>query len=400
MNKAYYSRHPPFTALLAMFFCLSQLPQACMAASHAAHGHQPISKQPRSTFLYGVTNPLIGSRVNENKLNITVFRLRRNGKFAMIPLRYNPKAFETGYAGTVNGLTASPDGRFLVMECNNTDDGSYRPYFLQYRIRPDGQLTPHERFGLEIGARNIVFAPSGRYAYATLPDLSISQSLPGKVLEFHVSVQGDIVGPPFASVPCGPMPTALTLDSQGKVGAVLDAETGFLWQYTLTPQGKLLPANPPSVAVCKTPLAPLVTAQRQFMYVINDGSLNRHRIYQLHRNSSGGFSLLMPEAVRLSGVIWSVAISNKHHVIYVSSGNRLLTFRISPQGTLQPGPFSLNSTAGLSIVSDELKNCLYILGLHNTLRAYRIGQDGRLTVLNQQPAYTNLRLNDLTVVHH
>ncbi len=323
-----------------------------------------------------------------------MFKLLHNGKFKIIPLRYNPKAF---VGGTVNALTASPDGRFLVMECNNTDDGNYRPYFLQYRVRPDGQLTQYDRFGLGTGARNIVFAPSGRYAYASVPDLSSSQSLPGKILEFHVSAQGDILYPPFASVPCGPMPTTLAIDASERVAGIMDAETGFLWQYTVTTQGHLVPASPPCIAVAKAPFAALITQDGQFLYIVSNGSQNRARIYQLRRRASGGFSLLMPWAVRLPGTIWSTAISNRHHVLYVLSGDRLrlLMFRIGPQGTLKPIS-SLNTVIGVDMAADEEADCLYILSRQGQLRAYRIGEGGALKALG--PAAAGYRMS-LTVVH-
>lgn len=350
------------------------------------------------TFLYGVTPPLIGSLVNENKLNIAVFKIGDNGQTLVLPLRYNPKAFDTGYAGTIKSLTASPDGRFLFMECSNTDDGNYRPHFLQYRILVNGQLKPYDRFGLVTGARNIVFAPMGHCAYLSLPNLSSSRSQPGRVLEFHVSTQGRIIYPPFASVPCGPMPTALAMDAKGRVAGVMDDETGFLWQYTVTAQGRLKPASPPSVAVTKTPLAPVIAQDGQFIYVIDDGRRDQHRIYQLH-HQAGSFSLLMPWAVSLPGPIWDTAISNKHHVMYVSAGNRLLTFHISSQGTLRLGYFSMNTIVGVTMVVDNETDCLYVLGLHNRLRTYRICEDGTLKAFSNASTATNTTMSSFVVVH-
>jgi len=342
------------------------------------------------------------AKFNENKININVFRLRRDGRFVNIPLRYNPTAFATGYAGTVESLTASPDGRFLFAECRNTDaDGNYRPYFLQYRILPSGQLKPAGRYGETDtpGATHLVFHPSGRYAYLSWPDQSSSQVQLGAVVQIRVTDKGDLDFKPIASVPCGPMPTALALDGQGRLGAVLDAETGFLWQYALTPQGRLQPTRPPSVAVTKGVLAPLITGDGQSMYIISDGSRQRYRVYQLRRQSGGSFSLIMPWAVRVPGVIFSAAVSNRHRVVYVSSGTRLLTFRISQQGALQPGIFSMQTVVGVNMAVDEVTDCLYVLGLHNTLRAYRIHDNGALTALGKFVAHASIRMNGLTIVH-
>ncbi len=336
----------------------------------------------------------MGSLINGNKLNIAVFKLRRDGEFAAVPLRYNPKAFDTGYAGTVNFLTATPDGRFLIAECQNTNDGNYQPYFLQYRVQTDGQLKPYARFSLITGGRNLVFHPSGRFAYLSCPNQSSSQSSPGTIAEFHVTPQGDILYPPFAFVPCSAKPSALALDSRGRTGAVVDADTGFLWQYTLTPQGALLPVNPPSVPVARS-FVPLMAGDGRSLYVLSQQSRERYRIYQLRR-SGGGFSLLMPWAVRLPGVIWGAVISNKYRILYVSTANLLLTFYVGPQGALQPGRFRMSTTVGVKIAIDEQNDCLYVLGLRNSLRAYRIHEGGRLTALGPAAVGAGMAL---TVVH-
>ena len=328
---------------------------------------------------------------------ILAFRKRRDGSFITIPLRGN----FSGDGGNVESLTASPDGRFLFAECKRTGDGGgYQPYFLQYQIQTSGQLRLVARVGLIgiLGAAHLVFHPSGHYAYLSWPDQSSSQTRPGAVVQLRVTDKGMLVFPPIASVPCGPMPTALALDAQGRVGGVLDAETGFLWQYTLTPQGRLQPTKPPSVPVAKDVFAPMITEDGQFMYVASQQSRQRYRIYQLRRNASGGFSLLMPWAVRVPQVIYSMAISNRHRALYVSSGTRLLTFHISPQGTLQPSPFSLNTMVGLNMAVDEATGYLYVMGLQ--LRAYRIRENGALAALGKVPAHTNFRINDLTIVHH
>jgi len=394
LNKAYGSSHFSRIAFLTALFCFSQSQQNCMAASHFVRKNHHRSRQFQPTLLYGVTNPLVGDLANENKLNIAAFKLMQNGKFISIPLHYNPTAFNAGYAGTINSLVASPDGRFLVTECNNTDDGNYRPYFLQYRIQRNGNLEPFDHFGLGIGVRSVVFAPSGHYAYASQPNLLSSRSLPGRILEFHVSSQGRIMYPPFSSVPCGSMPGSLTIDKSGRAAGVIDSETGFLWQYTVTAQGHLIPAVPPFVAVAKSIVMLMVTQDGQSMYGVSNGSKNR--IYQLHRRTGGGFSLLMPWAVGLPGVIWSAAISNKHRLLYVSSANLLLAFRIGSQGTLQPSRFLMKTSVGVKIVVDEENDLLYILGIHNLLRTYRIDGEGRLTALG--PAAAGYRMS-LTVVH-
>ena len=304
--------------LFTTLFCLGQPHLICLAAGRSTQSRHLRHNQSHttSTFLYSVYNntgeanneTLAQLIANENKPNISIYRLRRDGSLISVPLRYNSKVFSNGYSGTVNSLTASPDGRFLIAECQGTHDEYYSPIFVQYRIYPDGQITPYDSFGLVSGGRSLVFHPSGRYAYLSCPDPSPTQSGPGTIAEFHVNAAGDILYPPFASVPCGPMPTALTLDSQGKVGAVLDFETGFLWQYTLTPQGRLVPANPPSVPVGRNTSAALMAGDGHSLYVPSQQSRERYRLYQLRRNSGGGFSLLMPWAIRLPGVIWSLDV--------------------------------------------------------------------------------------------
>lgn len=374
-----------------------------------AHSHHPRHNQSRSTstFLYSVydntgeaNNETLAQLIaNENKPNISIFRLRRDGSLVSVPLRYNPKAFSSGYAGTVNSLTASPDGRFLIAECQNTHEDNYSPIFLQYRIQPDGQIKPYARFsGPTLGGRSLVFHPSGRYAYLSCPDPSPTQSGPGTIAEFHVTSAGDILYPPFATVPCSPKPSALALDSQGRVGAVVDADSGFVWQYTLTPQGRLVPANPPSVPVARAFTA-LMAGNGQSLYVPSQQSRERYRMYQLRRNSGGGFSLLMPWAIRLPGVIWSVVVSNKRRLMYVSSGGKLLLFHISPQGTLQQSHYSLSTKVGLNLAVDEATGYLYVMGLYNFLHTYRIGQDGKLSAVGKHPIHVNLRLSHLTIVH-
>ncbi len=385
------------TALLAAI-AYSQPQQARSAVRQRHHTGKSSSRLAsyRSTFLYGLTpsyspdNPTIRS---ENE--IVAFRLRRNDSFVAVPLKGNV----SGDSGIVNFLTASPDGHFLVAECENTNDGNYDPLFVQYRIQADGQLKPFDRYGMTNfpGATHLVFHPSGRYAYLSWPDQSNSQTRPGAVVQFRVTSKGYLTYPPVASVPCGPMPTALALDAQGRVGGVLDDETGFLWQYTLTPQGRLQPTRPPSVPVAKDIFPPLITRDGRFMYVESQQSRQRYRIYQLRRNASGGFSLLMPWAVRVPQSIYSMAISNRHRALYVSSGTRLLMFRISPQGTLQPSHFSINTVVGLNMTIDEVTGYLYVMGLQ--LRAYRIRENGALTALGKVPKHTNIRINDLTVVH-
>lgn len=388
--------------LLMMVVACRQLPQTCSADGNHKHRARPHSISHRSTLLYGVISPYGADAVSENMINISVFRLRRDGHFVNIPPRYNPNAFATGYAGMVEALTASPDGRFLFAECKNTDaDGNYRPFFLQYRILPSGQLKPDGRYGVTDtpGATHLVFHPSGRYAYLSWPDPSSSQARPGAVVQIRVTGKGDLDFTPIASVPCGPMPTALALDGRGRVGAVLDAETGFLWQYALTPQGRLQPTRPASTTLVKEFSAPVITGDGQFMYVASEPIRWRCRIYQLHHQTEGGFSRLMPWAVRVPGVIFSMALSNKHRVVYASVGTRLLSFRISRQGTLQPGAFSMTTTVGVDMVVDEATDCLYVLGLHNMLRAYRIHEGGTLTALSKAATHVSDGMRGLTVVH-
>jgi len=103
-----------------MVIICGELQHACLAGRNLIRKHHSRLDQSRSTFLYGITEPLVANRINENRLNINIFRLRRDGSLVNIPLRYNPAAFATGYAGTVNFLTASPDGHFLFAECENT----------------------------------------------------------------------------------------------------------------------------------------------------------------------------------------------------------------------------------------------------------------------------------------
>lgn len=393
--------------LLTTLFCLGQTQFGCLAANHPAQSHHLWHNQSYSTLLYGIydntgeaNNKTYAQLIaDENKPNISIFRLRRDGSLVPIPMRYNSKAFSNGYSGRVNSLTASPDGRFLIAECQNTHEDNYAPIFVQYRILPDGQLKPYDRFGLLPGGRNLVFHPSGRYVYLSCPDQSSSQSQPGTIAEFHVTPAGDILYPPFATVSCGPMPTALALDNQGRVGAVVDAETGFLWQYTLTPQGRLVPANPPSISVGRNTDAALMVGSGQSLYIPSQQSRERYRMYQLRRNNGGGFSLLMPWAMRLPGVIWSVVVSSKRRLMYVSSGGKLLLFHISPQGALQQSRYSLSTKVGLNLAIDEATGYLYVLGLYKFFHVYRIGQDGKLKAVGKHPAHVNLRLNDLTIVH-
>ena len=378
-----------------------QLPQAFSAKGHRDYvgSASPHSASHHSTFLYGLTSSDVpGNSTFQYRSEILAFRLRRDGRFVAIPLKGNL----SGDLGNLQFITASPNGRFLFAECKNTDaDGNYRPFFLQYRILPSGQLKPDGRYGETDtpGATHLVFHPSGRYAYLSWPDQSSSQSQPGQVVQIRVRSKGDPDFTPVASVPCGPMPTALALDSQGKVGGVLDAETGFLWQYTFTSQGRLQPIIPSSTPVVKQIFAPLITGDGQFMYVANEPNHQHYRIYQLHRNAGGGFSLLTPWAVRVPDAIYSVVMSNKHRVVYVSSGPRLMSFRISRKGMLQPGTFSMKTVVGVNMVVDEETDCLYVLGLHNMLRAYRILDNGALTALGKAPAHASVRMNDLTIVH-
>ncbi len=383
----------------AIIYSYSQPQQVCAAIRQGYHAGKSIPRSfpHRSTFLYGLTSSYSSENPTLREGNeILAFRLRRDGSFVAVPLKGHP----SGDGGNLEALTASPDGRFLFTECRNTDaDGNYAPYFLQYRILSSGQLKLQGRYGITDvpGATHLVFHPSGRYAYLSWPDQSSSQTRPGAVVQFRVTDKGDPTFKPIASVPCGPMPTALALDDQGRVGGVLDSGTGFLWQYTLTPQGRLHPTIPPSIPVAKDVLAPMITEDGQFMYMASQQSRQRYRIYQLRRNARGGFSLLMPWAVRVPEVIYSVTISNKHHAVYVSSGTRLLTFHISPQGTLQLSPFSLNTMVGLNMAVDEATGYLYVMGLQ--LRAYRIRENGALAALGKVPAHANFRINDLTIVH-
>ncbi len=137
----------------------------------------------------------------------------------------------------------------------------------------------------------------------------------------------------------------------------------------------------------------------QSLYVPSQQSRERYRMYQLRRNSGGGFSLLMPWAIRLPGVIWSVVVSNKRRLMYVSSGGKLLLFHISPQGTLQQSHYSLSTKVGLNLAVDEATGYLYVMGLYNFLHTYRIGQDGKLSAVGKHPIHVNLRLSHLTIVH-
>ena len=367
----------------------------CLADNHTARKHH--GRSP-STFLHGVTQPLLASKANENKLNVSVFRLRHDGGFARVQLRDYPIPPTFGYALTVRFLTASPDGRFLFAECDNTADGRYAPLFLQYRILPDGQLKPYDRVAIVPGSTHLVFHPSGRYAYLSCADQSSAQTQPGRVVQVRVTPEGDLLYPPVASIPCGPMPTALTLDRQGRVGAVLDAETGFLWQYTLTAQGRLSPCSPPQVAVAKDFVAPLMTWEGQSAYVSSQGRHQRYRIYQLRRRAGGGFSLLMPWAVRVPDVIYSMTISNRHRAIYVSSGVRLSSFQVGPQGALRPTSFTLKTGVSVNMAVDEESDLLYASGLNNTLRVYRIHGSGLLTALHASPARACSWMDSLTIV--
>lgn len=389
-----------FSALLAALLCSSQSLSTCLAASHESHKHSPHTHS-RSTFLYVVTEPLSGSAINQNRYNINAFRLRRDGSIKSIPLKYDSSAPTRGYYSEVNSLTASPDGKFLTAECQNTHEDKYAPYFIQFRIQDDGQIKPVDRFGLVPGGSGLVFHPSGRYAYLSCPDQSNSQTQPGAIAQYRVTGEGGLAYPPVAFVPCGPRPSVLALDSQGRVGAVLDGQVGSVWQYTLTPQGRLQPAAPPAFAVAKSILYPSLTGDGRFLYAASEMSRQRHRIYQMRRTAGGGYALLMPWAVRLPEGIYSMVISNYRHVLYVSSGTKLLTFRISQQGTLQPAHFSLNTVIGVSLAIDEATGYLCILGLHNTLRAYSISADGTLKALGKAPAHAaSWRYGGPTVVHH
>ena len=393
------------SVFLALLVCLGPLQCAGGASPRPAQGDSSYPRQSRAAFLYGITGPhTLASTsaedlANENRINVEAFRIRRDGSLVNVPLRYNPRAFASGYSGTVQELVASPDGRFLFAECENTHNDRPAPIFLQFRIQTDGQLQPFDRFSLAPGATHLVFHPSGRYAYVSCPDQSNSQTRPGAVVQFRVTHNGILVYPPVASVPCGPMPSRLTLDHQGRVGAVLDAETGFLWQYTLTPQGRLQPAKPPSVPVVTQAFTPQITADGRFLYIASQQSRQRYCVFQLGRGASGGFSLLTPRAVSVPRVIGDVAIASRQRAVYVSSGGRLFTFRIGPRGTLQPSRFSVNTVVDVSMAVDEAGGHLYVLGLHDKLFTYSIRKDGTLILLNKVPARIGYDFSNPTVVY-
>jgi 6-phosphogluconolactonase (cycloisomerase 2 family) len=294
-------------------------------------------------FLY-VSNSFIDGQPDNGSQILGYSISPRNGKLTPIS---EPSFFRFPSPISIQGLAATPDGRFLY-------GANYNGSIYAFRVNKEtGILDPIPGSPFASGANpQLAIDPTGRFLYASNDDS------PGSVLAFTIDSTGaltPIPGSPFA------IPASTIVPNTEPYG-ILD--TGRFVYVALSATNRIAAFSADSQSGVLTPVAgspfaagnfPIVFASLgEFLYVVNasDGSISGYR----SDPNTGALAPVLGSPFGTDSGALAIDPSGKY--LYSGRGSGIQSYNIDSQtGALTLGPerFGEDGVLGLTIVELSAK---------------------------------------------
>lgn len=199
----------------------------------------------------------------------------------------------------------------------------------QYSIGADGAFHPLAPASIKVGKypNGVVPGRSGKYAYVAseegVQQLKIDQS--GRLSYIGLCDSGD-----------EGRPENLVFDHTGKYAyATVSSDRGYVFQYRVANDGKLIPRSKPKVRAGGCPSRLAIHPSQPFLYVANrwDTTVSQYRV-----KSDGTLSPLSPPTVSVGGSACDIVFSHNKKYVYVTDerSERVCMLRVNENGTLDP----------------------------------------------------------------
>lgn len=290
------------------------------------------------------------------------------------------------------------DGRYYyaVSPILGAPIGSPRAALKQYSIESDGGLTSLGQFSLPVDASSnaaIVIGPTGTYAYMVNGSADI--------LQYSIGADGTLtpLNTPRVSIPGGGEFRDIVVAPSGKYAYTVawDYTTGnpVVGQYAVGTDGALTAMSTPSAAIATgtTPQRIVVDPSGRYAYVLNSDSVSQYIIGRVGILGTPGMLMLMTPATIATGPLPTDIIvhpSGKYVYVTNAGDTTLSQYKIGASigaygalASLSPAtvPAVLAGSYGMWISVDPSGQYAYVGKWDNTnVLRYRIGQ-GALTAL-------------------
>jgi DNA-binding beta-propeller fold protein YncE len=268
---------------------------------------------------------------------------------------------------TSKGAVAAPDGRFLYVSNESSNDIS------QYAIAADGTLTPLAP--ATVAAGNMPFglavSPGGEHVYVANQD-------DNTIGVYDVGAGGTLTLASSAAAETRPVQVALSPD--GNSAYATNATSDSVSQYDVGADGSLSPKTPASVPAGPTPVGIAVSPDGANAYVADQ--VVSGSIAQFSIGADGALSPLDPALVATGSQPEGVVAGNAGVYVANLGADTISQYDAGPGGALAPkaaGPIaSADSPFGLAIAPGG--GSLYVAAFGAAAVAqYDIGSDGALS---------------------
>lgn len=318
---------------------------------------------------------------------------------ALTPLSEAP--FYTGMAGSPWSVAISPNGSFLYVTNQGSDDGGGG--LSAYRIASDNALSAPAAGAMPVG---VALSPHGEFFYVTKRN---SVGGVGGLSAYAVSPGGGLAALPGSPYPTGPAgnPAGVAISPSGKELYVVNHGSthgeGGLSGYLVASDGSLsaLSGSPSATSPAGHPYAVAIDPSGKELYVTNQGSPDgQGGLSGFAVGPTGGLIPLLgsPYPTGAAGYPTGLAISPNGRFLYVTNYGSadgeggLSAFRIGSGGTLTPLPGSPYTTSaggypkGVAVSADGKH--LFVISRGNrgaaAISVYSVESNGALSPITDR----------------
>lgn len=288
-------------------------------------------------------------------------------------------------------MAISPDGDHLYALATGAPES-----IRQFSIGPDGELTPLSPATATVapgntGLRGIAITPNGRNAYVTTFGS-------GTVLQFAVGSDGTLTPLVPASVPAGTAPWGIAVSPDGRGVYVANSTSqttttvdGTLSQYSIGPDGGLVPMSPATVDTGLAPVDVAVSPDGRNVYVSNEPinqATTLSGVSQYAVGADGRLAPLAPAMVKPGAQTVQLALDPGGTSVYVgirsSSAGQVLQYSVGAGGALVAktppgvGPSDFQFVRDMAVSADG--SSLYVARADTGIAQYSLGTGGLLSL--------------------
>lgn len=214
------------------------------------------------------------------------------------------------------------------------DDPTNRVF--QFRVQPEGALTPLDPVGVATGKGPLVLAAdsAGRFLY-------VGNGIDNSISQYRISPNGVLVPLSPSTLMTGNGTDDIKITPNGRFVYVVNAEGNSISQYRIQANGTLVPLSPATISPGPLPISMSIDPTGRFAYVLveNRGEPLGYGSYlmQYRIKPDGQLQPLSPPVVADKGIVFPSNITLGPHgrFAYVAGGNDIIVYKVKPDGTLQ-----------------------------------------------------------------